>query len=122
MSAFGATAGAISLALLLSACGGQTATETDGLSGSVTADGSSTVAPLTEAAAGLFAEVEPGVNVTVATSGTGGGFEKFCAGETDISDASRPIKDEESATCAANGIVYTQVIVANDGLSVIINP
>jgi phosphate binding protein len=122
MSAFGATAGAISLALLLSACGGQTATETDGLSGSVTADGSSTVAPLTEAAAGLFAEVEPGVNVTVATSGTGGGFEKFCAGETDISDASRPIKDEESATCAANGIEYTQVIVANDGLSVIINP
>ena len=122
MSAFGATAGAISLALLLSACGGQTASETDGLSGSVTADGSSTVAPLAEAAAGLFAEVEPNVNVTVATSGTGGGFEKFCAGETDISDASRPIKDEEAATCAANGIEFTQVVVANDGLSVVVNP
>jgi phosphate binding protein len=66
--------------------------------------------------------VEPGVNVTVATAGTGGGFQKFCAGETDISDASRPIKDEEAAACKAKGIDYTEVIVANDGLSVVVNP
>jgi len=65
---------------------------------------------------------QPGVNVTVAESGTGGGFKKFCAGETDISDASRPIKDEEAAECTANGIEYTEVIVANDGLSVVVNP
>lgn len=122
LTALSATAGAISLALLLSACGGQTATDSEGLSGSVVADGSSTVAPLAEAAAGLFAEVEPSVNVTVATSGTGGGFEKFCAGETDISDASRPIKDEEKEACAANGIEFTEVIVANDGLSIVVNP
>lgn len=122
LTALSATAGAISLALLLSGCGGQTATDSEGLSGSVVADGSSTVAPLAEAAAGLFAEVEPSVNVTVATSGTGGGFEKFCAGETDISDASRPIKDEEKEACAANGIEFTEVIVANDGLSIVVNP
>lgn len=122
LTTLSATAGAISLALLLSACGGQTATDSEGLSGSVVADGSSTVAPLAEAAAGLFAEVEPNVNVTVATSGTGGGFEKFCAGETDISDASRPIKDEEKEACAANGIEFTEVIVANDGLSIVVNP
>lgn len=121
-TAMSATAGAISLALLLAGCGGQTATDSEGLSGAVVADGSSTVAPLAEAAAGLFAEVEPNVNVTVATSGTGGGFEKFCAGETDISDASRPIKDEEKEACAANGIEFTEVVVANDGLSVVVNP
>ena len=93
-----------------------------GVSGTVTVDGSSTVAPLSEAAADLFRAVEPGVNVTVATAGTGGGFKKFCAGETDISDASRPIKDEEAAECKAKGIEYTEVIVANDGLSVVVNP
>ena len=59
----------------------------------MTIDGSSTVAPLSEAAADLYRDEQPGVNVTVATSGTGAGFQKFCAGETDISDASRPIKD-----------------------------
>jgi len=112
-------------ALLLSACGGQPSTGGDpasGLTGAVSADGSSTVAPLTEAAADLFRDVEAGVNVTVATSGTGGGFKAFCAGETDISDASRPIKDEEAAECEANGIEYTQIVIANDGLAVVINP
>jgi len=111
-------------ALLLSACGGQP-TESgsgEGLSGAVVADGSSTVAPLTEAAADLFRDVEAGVNVTVATSGTGGGFKVFCAGESDISNASRPIKDEEAAECEANGIEYTEIVVANDGLSVVVNP
>ncbi len=116
-------------ALALSACGGQSAggstdgeTTGGGLTGAVVADGSSTVEPLTAAAADLFREVEPDVNVTVATSGTGGGFKSFCAGDTDISNASRAIKDEEIAECEANGIEYTEIIAANDGLSVIINP
>ncbi|MHA6522917.1 PstS family phosphate ABC transporter substrate-binding protein [Tessaracoccus sp. G1721] len=124
-------------ALLLTACGGQAspaATSTDaasaassegtaaGLTGSVAADGSSTVAPLTEAAADKFRDVEAGINVTVATSGTGGGFQKFCAGETDISNASRAIKDEEAQTCADAGIEFTEIVMANDGLAVVINP
>ena len=114
--------------LLVSGCGGQNAGSAggeasgEGVSGTVTVDGSSTVAPLSEAAADLFRDVQPGVNVTVATAGTGGGFQKFCAGETDISDASRPIKEEEAAACKAKGIDYTEVIVANDGLSVVVNP
>ncbi|PTW90650.1 phosphate ABC transporter substrate-binding protein (PhoT family) [Microbacteriaceae bacterium MWH-Ta3] len=108
-------------ALVLSACGGQTVDpNSDALAGAVVADGSSTVAPLTEAAADLFRDVEAGVNVTVATSGTGGGFEKFCAGETDLSNASRGIKDEEAAICAENGIEFTEIIVANDGLAVVV--
>lgn len=110
-------------AIILSACGGQPADggDAEGLTGSVTADGSSTVAPLAEAAADFFRDVEPGVNVTVATSGTGGGFKAFCAGETDISDASRPIKDEEAAVCAEAGIEFTEIIIANDGLAVVVN-
>jgi phosphate binding protein len=115
---------AVAAALILSACGGQpTGGEGDGegLSGPVTADGSSTVAPLAEAAADLYRDVEPGVNVTVATSGTGGGFKAFCAGETDISDASRPIKDEEAAICEEAGIEYTEIVIANDGLAVVVN-
>ena len=112
-------------ALLLSACGGQPTgggNAGDGLSGAVVADGSSTVAPLAEAAADQFRDVESGVNVTVATSGTGGGFKAFCAGETDISNASRPIKDEEAAECEAAGVTYTEIVIANDGLAVVINP
>jgi phosphate transport system substrate-binding protein len=91
------------------------------LSGAVVVDGSSTVAPLTEAAASIFAEEQAGVNVTVGTSGTGGGFEKFCKGETDVSDASRPIKDEEKAACDAAGIQFTELTVANDALSVVVH-
>lgn len=119
------TASAAAAALLLSACGGQAATPSEngdaGLSGAVVADGSSTVAPLTEAAADIFRDVEAGINVTVATSGTGGGFKAFCAGETDISNASREIKDEEIAECEANGIAYTEIVMANDGLAVVVN-
>ncbi|MFO7691314.1 MAG: PstS family phosphate ABC transporter substrate-binding protein [Cryobacterium sp.] len=119
------SASVLAAALLLTACGGQTATTSSdpdaGLSGSVSIDGSSTVAPLSEAAADLFRDIEPDVNVTVATSGTGGGFKSFCAGETDISDASREIKDEEAAACEANGIEYTRVVMANDGLSVAVS-
>jgi phosphate transport system substrate-binding protein len=92
------------------------------LSGTITIDGSSTVAPLSEAAAELFQQENPDVRVTVGTSGTGGGFEKFCRGEIDISDASRPIKEEEIAACESAGIAFEQVDVANDALSVIKNP
>ncbi len=114
----------VAAALVLSACAPAAdsgETEGAGLSGAVVVDGSSTVAPLTEAAADLFRDVEPDVNVTVATSGTGGGFAAFCAGETDISDASRPIKDEEAAICADAGIEFTEIVVGNDGLAVVIN-
>lgn len=104
----------------LAACGGQSSSG-DSTSGSVRVDGSSTVAPLTSAAAELFKQDAPNINVTVATSGTGGGFEKFCRGETDMNDASRPIKDEEIATCKQNGVEYTQLSVANDAISVVVN-
>ena len=122
--------------LLLSACAAEaeeaapvaeetTSTETTEaaaeLSGTVLLDGSSTVGPFAEAAAELFMEVNPGVAVTVGISGTGGGFEKFCNGETDGSNASRDIKDEEAALCADNGIAFGRVTVANDALSVIVN-
>lgn len=112
--------------LTVSACGGADADTTGGgdgeqLSGSVKVDGSSTVAPLTTAAAELFAEEQPKVRVTVGTSGTGGGFEKFCNGETDISDASRPIKDEEKAACDKNGVTYEEFQIANDALTVVVN-
>ena len=119
-------------ALVLTACGGDNNTDSadagnngnssSKLSGSVKVDGSSTVAPLTTAAAELFKEEQPGVNVTVGTSGTGGGFEKFCAGETDISDASRPIKDdEESPICAEKGIEFVEIPVANDALTIVVS-
>lgn len=116
-------------ALLLSACGGQSEPSSDGTpaadgaaTGSVAADGSSTVAPLSSAAADLFRDAEPDINVTVATSGTGGGFAAFCAGETDISNASRPIADDEVAICEENGIDFSEIVMANDGLSVVVNP
>jgi phosphate transport system substrate-binding protein len=93
------------------------------LSGSIKIDGSSTVAPFAQAAQEAFQGENPGVKITVGTSGTGGGFEKFCAGETDISDASRPIKpDEEAPVCEKAGIDYTELQVANDGIAVVTNP
>jgi phosphate transport system substrate-binding protein len=95
---------------------------TEELSGKVQADGSSTVGPLTTSAAELFREEQPGVNVTVGTSGTGGGFERFCAGETDISDASRPIDEEEEVPlCEEGAIEYTELQVAVDALTVVVN-
>ena len=96
-------------------------TDLASLSGSIEADGSSTVGPLATAAAEAFGGVAPNVQVTVGISGTGGGFERFCAGETDLSDASRPIKDEEAAICKDAGIDYTEFQVATDALTVIVN-
>lgn len=100
------------------------ASETDlsSLSGSVEIDGSSTVGPLTTAAAELFREQASGVNVTVGISGTGGGFERFCAGETDVSDASRPIDEDEVQLCADAGVEYVELPVAVDALTVVVNP
>jgi phosphate transport system substrate-binding protein len=92
------------------------------LSGTIKIDGSSTVAPFAQAAQEAFQGENPGVKITVGTSGTGGGFEKFCNGETDISDASRPIKpDEEVPLCKKGGIKYHEVQVANDGIAVVTN-
>jgi phosphate transport system substrate-binding protein len=113
------------LALTAAACGGDD--DDDGgssgnLSGDIRVDGSSTVGPLTEAIAEEFNRENPDVNVTVGTSGTGGGFEKFCAGETDISDASRPIEPDEEKACQAKGIGYDAIQVANDALTVVVNP
>ncbi len=92
------------------------------LSGTIVADGSSTVGPITEAVAEEFASVAPGVQLEVSISGTGGGFERFCNGETDLQDASRSIKDEEAAACAANGVDYYVFEVAYDGIAIVVNP
>jgi phosphate transport system substrate-binding protein len=94
------------------------------LSGSIKVDGSSTVFPMSEAAAELFGKKGPGkdVKVTVGESGTGGGFKKFCAGETDIADASRPISDDERKACAAKSIAFQEFTIANDGISLVVNP
>jgi phosphate transport system substrate-binding protein len=114
------------LAVGLAACGGGDDNGGGGgggnLSGTITIDGSSTVFPLTQAAAEAFQGANPDVHVTVGESGTGGGFEKFCAGETDISDASRPIEPEEISACKKKGITYDDFQVANDGISVTTNP
>lgn len=92
-----------------------------GGAGEVLADGSSTVFPISEAMAEEFMKANAGVKVTVGSSGTGGGFKKFCAGETDISNASRPIKQEEIDACKAKGIEYIELPVSYDGLSVVVN-
>ena len=127
---------AMAASLALAACGddaspdaapaaaGENAAAEDGgaLSGDIAIDGSSTVTPLTEPAAELFMQEHGDVRIAVGTSGTGGGFEKFCNGETDISMASRPIKEEEIAACEAAGIAYEELGVANDGLAVVVNP
>ena len=114
---------AISSALVLAACGGGSSSDSGGsdLSGSVRIDGSSTVYPLTALAAEDFMYENPGVQVTVGSSGTGGGFEKFCRGETDGNDASRSIKEEEAAACEAAGIEYAELQVAVDALTVVVN-
>src|SRR5262245_3887273 len=88
----------------------------------IVADGSSTVYPITEAVAEEFQKANPGVKATIGISGTGGGFKKFCGGETDISDASRPIKPTEVEACAQNKIEYIELPIAYDGLAVIVNP
>lgn len=107
----------------LAACGSEKSGDTGSteLTGDVKVDGSSTVAPLSKAAAEFFKDEQAKVNVTVATSGTGGGFKKFCNGETDISDASRKIKDTEKAACGDKSIAFTELLIANDALTVVVS-
>lgn len=114
--------------MLLAACGGgggssngngDSSNGNGELSGSVDVDGSSTVFPITEAVAEEFLRIAPGVRVPVGNSGTGGGFKKFCAGETDISDASRPIQQSEIEACEAADVEYIEVLVGLDGLAVV---
>jgi phosphate transport system substrate-binding protein len=113
------------LALVAAACGGDDDAgggSTGGgtaLSGSIVIDGSSTVAPITEAVAEEFRKEQAGVEARVGTSGTGGGFTKFCNGETDIQDASRAINDEEKQACQAKGVTYQEFRVGLDGLAVV---
>ncbi len=115
---------ALVLLLPFAACGGddQAASGEGGLAGMVTIDGSSTVFPISEAMAEEFQIANRGVRVTVGISGTGGGFKKFCGGETDISDASREIKETEIEFCRENGIEPIEIPVSWDGLTVVRNP
>lgn len=110
--------------LLVTACGSKKSTNENGgetMTGEVKIDGSSTVYPITEAIAEEFRVDQPKVKVTVGVSGTGGGFKKFSRGETDINDASRPIKEQEAAVCKESNIKYVQLTVAFDGLAVLVN-
>ena len=110
------------IALMAAAACGSDATPTGALGGTIEIDGSSTVFPVSEAVAEDFHKVNSGVNVNVGISGTGGGFKRFTVGDTDISDASRPIKSSEAAAAANNGIDYIELLVGTDGLSVVVNP
>lgn len=125
---------AVVMSLALASCGGDDAAGGPGsdasaaaggesLSGSIEVDGSSTVGPLTDAIAEEYADVQPDVIVNLGISGTGGGFERFCdTGDTDISNASRAIKEDEAALCAENGIEFTEVRVGTDALTMVVNP
>jgi phosphate transport system substrate-binding protein len=116
------------LAVSATACGGRQSGEQSGSQSSgaapavITLDGSSTVFPISEAVAEEFRKLSPGTDVTVGRSGTGGGFQKFCRGETDISDASRPILAAEIEACQKAGITYIELPVAYDGMAVVVNP
>jgi phosphate transport system substrate-binding protein len=116
------------LAVVSAACssdgddGGSEPTGPSGLTGSITISGSSTVQPISALVAEIFNETNPDVGITVDGPGTGDGFELFCSGETDISDASRPIDEEEVVACEGNGIGYVELEVAFDGITVMTNP
>ncbi len=92
------------------------------LSGEVVIDGSSTVFPVAQAVSEEFIAMAPDVQFSVSASGTGGGFEKFCAGDTDVSNASRPIEEDEIALCEENGVEFAELQVGVDGLSVVVHP
>ncbi|MYD37008.1 MAG: PstS family phosphate ABC transporter substrate-binding protein [Dehalococcoidia bacterium] len=116
---------AVGIVFLLAACNGDSSVSDSsgdtGLVGTIEIDGSSTVAPISEAVAEEFLAEYPDVRVNVGVSGTGGGFKRFTVGETEISDASRPIKDSEAEIAAENGIEYLELTVALDGLAVMVN-
>ena len=124
------------LAVLVTACGGGEAPagtepgeeagsgagDGEGLAGTIEVDGSSTVAPLTDAIYEEYSAESPDVTINVGVSGTGGGFERFCAGETDISNASRAISEEEIALCEEAGVDYVELLVGTDALTMVTNP
>jgi phosphate transport system substrate-binding protein len=129
----GIVAGMLALSLIAAACGGSddnagdsgssgTTGATGGFSGSITVSGSSTVLPISNLVGELFSEQNPDVQVSVDGPGTGDGFVLFCKGETDVSDASRPIEDDEKTACADGGIDYVELAVAFDGITVMTNP
>lgn len=126
----GVTAAVLALTLIAAACssddgdgdGGTGATGDQDLSGSIVISGSSTVEPISSIVAEIFRETNPGVQITVDGPGTGDGFALFCDGETDISDASRPIEPEEAKICKKNGIEYTELEIGLDGVTVMTNP
>lgn len=105
-------------AALAVACGGSGGAD----AALIRIDGSSTVFPISEAVAEEFQRTNPNVRVTVSVSGTGGGFERFCRGETDVSDASRPIRPVEIEACRSEGIDFIELPVAYDGLAVVVHP
>ena len=119
---------AVAVALALGGCGGGSApanteaTSTADPGSLIRIDGSSTVFPVTEAVAEEFQKANPGTKITVGISGTGGGFQKFCRDETDISNASRPISPSEKDACGKTGVQYIELPVAYDGLAVVVNP
>ncbi len=121
---FALAAAAAVFSLALAACGGEGQQRGAGSSGEqISIDGSSTVFPLSEAAAEGFGNTQRGgARITVGESGTGGGFRKFCRGETQVSDASRPISAGEMEACAAAGIEYVEIPIAFDGISVVVHP
>lgn len=116
--------GACLFSLLSMGCGPDSPEEgeTTRLQGTIEIDGSSTVAPISQVMKDHFGREQPNVTINIGTSGTGGGFKKFAAGETDISDASREIKKEEAEACKAKGIEFLEFQVAWDGLTVTIHP
>jgi phosphate transport system substrate-binding protein len=123
---FAVAGSALTLALVAAACGGNDggngdASGSQDMTGSISISGSSTVEPISSLVAELFNEDNPDVNITVDGPGTGDGFELFCKGETDISDASRQIEDEEAQACTDGGINYTELEVAFDGITVMVN-
>jgi len=118
----GVVAAALALSLVAIACGGEGDGTDGGLTGSITISGSSTVEPISSVVAEIFNESSPNVAISVDGPGTGDGFELFCNGETDISDASRPIEEDEVKLCEKNGVEYTELEVALDGLTVMTSP
>jgi phosphate transport system substrate-binding protein len=127
----GVLAGVVALTLVAAACGGDDdnsgsgdtgATGSADLTGSITISGSSTVEPISSLVAELFNEDNPDVSISVEGPGTGDGFELFCKGDTDISDASRPIEPEEAKVCKKAGIEYTELEIGLDGITVMTNP
>jgi phosphate transport system substrate-binding protein len=129
----GILAGVLAFSLIAAACGGDDdnagssgatggTTGATGVSGSITISGSSTVLPISNLVAELFNEQNPDVQMSVDGPGTGDGFVLFCKGETDISDASRPIEDEEKKACTDGGVDYVELAVAFDGITVMTNP